>query len=368
LSSNASVADDGNFAVTSARAAGQRQSCLALLASEYQLLLVGFNRCQNASVIKVVMDSAVVDISRQLMSLERPRKPKMLVVDDEPDNLDLLYRTFRRDFQVLRAESGAAALEILAAEGEVAVIISDQRMPEMKGTEFLSKTVPQFPDTMRIILTGFTDVEDLVEAINSGQVYKYITKPWDPNELKAVVQRAAETYELLKQRTEELRRAQAQTALLSAIVQVARQAARPEDCLEPIAQAFGENFAADRCLLQLVEHNKLASAVGTYSPCIPDNWLAQDPLVKDAIATQSIQVAVNVASNQDLAAMQHYGEIGIQAHLVTPITFQGKVLAVLSLQWQQPCTLREDELQLLQLSSQQVGLALICTQLHPAVA
>ena len=125
----------------------------------------------------------------------KSQKPKMLVVDDEPDNLDLLYRTFRRDFQVLRAESGAQALELLSTEGEVAVIISDQRMPEMKGTEFLSKTVPQFPDTVRIILTGFTDVEDLVDAINAGQVYRYITKPWDPEELKNVVHNAAETYD-----------------------------------------------------------------------------------------------------------------------------------------------------------------------------
>ena len=93
-----------------------------------------------------------------LASYKPSKKPRMLVVDDEPDNLDLLYRTFRRDFKVLRAESGVEALEVLSSEGEVAVIISDQRMPEMKGTEFLSKTVPDFPDTVRIILTGFTDV------------------------------------------------------------------------------------------------------------------------------------------------------------------------------------------------------------------
>lgn len=91
-------------------------------------------------------------IRRQLVNVESRRKAKMLVVDDEPDNLDLLYRTFRRDFQVLKADSGVNALQVLASEGEVAVIISDQRMPEMKGTEFLSKTVPQFPDTVRIIL------------------------------------------------------------------------------------------------------------------------------------------------------------------------------------------------------------------------
>jgi len=117
------------------------------------------------------MNSSIPELDSirdKLKSLQRRKKPKMLVVDDEPDNLDLLYRTFRRDFQVFKAESGATALEILGNEGEVAVIISDQRMPEMKGTEFLSRTVPQFPNTVRIILTGFTDIEDLVEAINSG--------------------------------------------------------------------------------------------------------------------------------------------------------------------------------------------------------
>ena len=196
-------------------------------------------------------------ISRQLAGLGRTKKAKMLVVDDEPDNLDLLYRTFRRDFQVLKAESGVHALEMLESEGEVAVIISDQRMPEMKGTEFLSRTVPQFPDTMRIILTGFTDVEDLVEAINSGQVYKYITKPWDPGELKAVVQRAAETYDLLKQRTEELRQSQAQTALLSAIVRTAQESASLEESLTSITSAFGKNFQTDGCILQLVEGKQL---------------------------------------------------------------------------------------------------------------
>ena len=307
-------------------------------------------------------------ISRQLVSLERPKKTKMLVVDDEPDNLDLLYRTFRRDFQVLKAESGMQALEILSTEGEVAVIISDQRMPEMKGTEFLSRTVPQFPDTMRIILTGFTDVEDLVEAINSGQVYKYITKPWDPSELKAVVQRAAETYELLKQRTEELRRSQAQTALLSTIIQVAQNASSSESTLTPIATAFGKNFVADGCILQLVEKETL-TAHGSYSTAEPlENWLEKDSMVREAIASQKIQVSVNVPADASLSDSPHYSSAGIQAHLIVPVTLRGDLLAVLSLQWKQPCTLREDELLLLHLSAQQVALALTCSHYSSVVA
>ncbi|MDX2214169.1 MAG: response regulator [Oculatellaceae cyanobacterium bins.114] len=308
-------------------------------------------------------------INRQLMSLERPKKPKMLVVDDEPDNLDLLYRTFRRDFEVLRAESGIIALDMLATEGEVAVIISDQRMPEMKGTEFLSKTVPQFPNTMRIILTGFTDVEDLVEAINSGQVYKYITKPWDPGELKLVVQRAAETYDLFKQRSEEVRRAQAQTTLLQTIVQVTQQSGSLESWLQPIATAFGKTFCAAGCILQLVEGNELGIAQGTYSTqSTVKNWLDQDPLTKEAIASQKMQVAVNVPCHHDLVGVQHYSDAGVQAHLIIPITFQTEVLAVLSLQWQQPCTLQEDELTLLHLCAQQVALAIACVQYTSSIA
>jgi len=304
------------------------------------------------------------DISRKLMSMEQKKqKPKMMVVDDEPDNLDLLFRTFRRDFKVFKAESGIQALEVLAKEGEVAVIISDQRMPEMKGTEFLSKTVPDFPNTMRIILTGFTDVEDLVDAINSGQVYKYITKPWDPNELKGVVQRAVETYELLKQKTLELQRAEAQMALLKTIVQVAKEKSSLSDSLEPIAMAFGKNFAADVCILQLVGDSQLQETQGSYSPTGEvSNWLAEDPLVKEAIGTAEFQISPNIPGDKAHRNLEHYKASGIQAHLVVPIIYQSEMLAVLSLQWQQPSKLREDELVLIHLCAQQVGLVLVCAR------
>ncbi len=312
------------------------------------------------------MDISIPDsegVSRHFKSPERSAKPKMLVVDDEPDNLDLLYRTFRRDFQVLRAESGMSALEILSVEGEVAVIISDQRMPEMKGTEFLSKTVPQFPNTMRIILTGFTDVEDLVDAINAGQVYKFITKPWDPDELKRVVQRAVETYELLQHRSDELRRAQAQTMLLSTILQVTRQATDLESLLTSIAAAFGETYDADGCIVQLLDHGSLSSVQGVYS-CAGEiqNWLADAPLVQQAIATHEPQVSINLPTDAALSQVAHYTNTEVRSHLVLPVLFQQEDLAVLSLQWKQPYALREEELTILQLAVQQVALAITCAR------
>jgi CheY-like chemotaxis protein len=303
--------------------------------------------------------SELAEVKQQLMTLNRPKKPKMLVVDDEPDNLDLLYRTFRRNFNVFKADSGIQALDVLKTEGEVAVIISDQRMPEMKGTEFLSKTVPEFPNTVRIILTGFTDIEDLVEAINSGQVYKYITKPWDPNELKSVVQRAAETYELLNQRTEELQRAHKQAQLLCQILQLAQAVNTLEESLAPITEAIGHNFETDACILQSVQDKTLTPLFGTYSPDgSADNWLADDPLVAEAIATQSLQAVVNVSRDQSLSAVEHYQTSGIEAHLTLPVIYKDQVIGILSLQWKQPCQLHPDDLDSLNLVSQTLALAL----------
>lgn len=129
-----------------------------------------------------------------------PTKPKIMIVDDEPDNLDLLYRTFRRDFQVFRADVPLNALKILEQEGEMAVIISDQSMPEMTGTEFLMKIKEKFPNTMRILLTGYSDdsLEEEGNRINGAELFKCITKPFDPQELKAIVQQAAEIYQTTK--------------------------------------------------------------------------------------------------------------------------------------------------------------------------
>ena len=294
------------------------------------------------------------------MSLERPKKLKILVVDDEPDNLDLLYRTFRRNFQVFRAESGAEALSVLATEGEVAVIISDQRMPQMKGTEFLSKTVPQFPDTVRIILTGFTDVEDLVEAINSGQVYKYITKPWDAKHLIEVVQSAAESYELIKQRTEEISLANAQKRLLATIVQVAQDSDSLVSCLQLLSKPFAESFVADCCILQLVENNQLLAAPETYTKLETiENCLDKDPLVPEVLANQELMVWTNASPVKSPEVAEYYQKIGIKMHLLVPVIYRDEVLAIISLQWQEETKpWQQEQLKLIHLLAQQAGLAL----------
>jgi PAS domain S-box-containing protein len=133
------------------------------------------------------------------------QKNKLLIVDDEVDNLDLLQRIFHQNYLILQAKNGFEALAILANEADIAVIISDQRMPMMTGTELFSQVAESYPDTLRIILTAHTDIRDLVEAINQSKVFKYITKPYKVEELLQVVQQASEIYELLKSRTSKLR-------------------------------------------------------------------------------------------------------------------------------------------------------------------
>ncbi|MEK2646714.1 hybrid sensor histidine kinase/response regulator [Bdellovibrio sp. BCCA] len=138
-------------------------------------------------------------------------KHTILCVDDEIDNVDALERLFRKKFTVLKATSGKEALEVLAKNpGPVSLIITDQRMPEMTGVEFLEKTLNSHPETVRILLTGYTDLESVIMAVNKGQIFRYLTKPWDPVDLSNTVEHAIERFVLgqeLKQKNAELARA-----------------------------------------------------------------------------------------------------------------------------------------------------------------
>lgn len=124
---------------------------------------------------------------------------KLLIVDDELPNLRLLDRLFRRDYTCLTASSGAEAIKLLE-QHDVAVVITDQRMPQMTGIELLRQTADLRPHMVRILLTGYMDVEALVEALNSGLVNTYLSKPWNNEDLKRRIARAIEHYERNKSR------------------------------------------------------------------------------------------------------------------------------------------------------------------------
>jgi response regulator RpfG family c-di-GMP phosphodiesterase len=125
-------------------------------------------------------------------------KIKVLYIDDEINNLASFRATFRRAFNITTAESAAEGLKVLENEN-IHVILSDQRMPKMTGIEFFEKIQPIYPDPIRILITGYTDINAVIDAINRGQVYKYLSKPWNEDDVKIFVEKAHEVYRLRKE-------------------------------------------------------------------------------------------------------------------------------------------------------------------------
>lgn len=123
-------------------------------------------------------------------------KHSILCIDDEIDNLDALERLFRKRYTVYKCASGDEGLEVLKKNPNIAVIISDQRMPHMTGVEFLGKSQKLQPEAVRILLTGYTDIESVIASINEGRIYRYVTKPWDPVDFVNAVDKAVERYQL----------------------------------------------------------------------------------------------------------------------------------------------------------------------------
>lgn len=125
----------------------------------------------------------------------------LLIVDDEANILSSLGRVFRRDgYRLLSASGGREGLELLEKH-EVGVILSDQRMPDMTGVRFLSKVRERWPDTVRIVLSGYTELSSVTDSINQGAIYKFLTKPWEDDDLRETVRKAFQLYRVTRENT-----------------------------------------------------------------------------------------------------------------------------------------------------------------------
>jgi signal transduction histidine kinase len=199
-------------------------------------------------------------------------KHTILVVDDEPDVVKSVQDLLRFDYKVLGATRASDALK-LVREQNVHVVLTDQRMPEMTGVDFLRRLREEFPDTVRLLITGYADIRAVIDAINQGSVYRYITKPWEPEELQAVIREAAERYDLvaerrrlveelkgkneqLQQTNEELSRA---NELKSAFIQVASHELRtPLTILMGLTRLAGGAAAQQQPLKSFLERIEAA--------------------------------------------------------------------------------------------------------------
>jgi response regulator RpfG family c-di-GMP phosphodiesterase len=176
---------------------------------------------------------------------ETPEPATLLFVDDEPGILSALRRLFRpHGYRILVAESGAAGLAQLEQE-PIDLIISDMRMPEMDGAAFLKQVCQRWPSTMRILLTGYADVTSTVAAINEGEIYRYIAKPWDDQEIVNTVRDALDRQRLESENRRLTALTQAQNEELKALnagleQKVAERTAELQQALSRVEQTHGE--------------------------------------------------------------------------------------------------------------------------------
>src|SRR5947209_14034195 len=169
-------------------------------------------------------------------------RPTLLVVDDEPEVLRSVHDLLRLDYKIITCTKGAEAIKILDAPGTIHVIMSDQRMPGMTGVEVLRHATRVRPEATRLLFTAYADIRAVIDAINQGSVFHYITKPWEPEELQAVVRQAVEQHDLIVENARllaELKESNQRLAeanrLKSAFIEVASH-----ELTTPVAVVLGE--------------------------------------------------------------------------------------------------------------------------------
>jgi CheY-like chemotaxis protein len=123
-------------------------------------------------------------------------RPRILVVDDEEAILETMTFTFEAEYEVFTSTDARRALDILDEKAPIAVVLTDQRMPNMSGVEFVTEVCRRHPETVSMILTGFSDMDAIIQAVNDGHIYAYITKPWEPDQLKQLMKQAVDRYQL----------------------------------------------------------------------------------------------------------------------------------------------------------------------------
>jgi DNA-binding NtrC family response regulator len=141
------------------------------------------------------------------------KKGRVLYVDDEEINLVNFRETLSDEFEIFTAGSGKEALALLEREGEMALLVSDQRMPGMSGIELLTEVRAAYPDTIRMIISAYTEIHELIEAINKAEVYRYFVKPWKEDSLRLTINNAVGAYALgqeIKQLVEQGRKQMAE--------------------------------------------------------------------------------------------------------------------------------------------------------------
>ena len=169
--------------------------------------------------------------------------PTVLVIDDEVRSQEALRRTLEEDFEVFTASSAAEA-RILMEGQSIQVVLTDQRMPEVSGVEFLKEVRKTWPDTVRIIISGYTDSEDIIAGINEAGIYQYLLKPWHPEQLLLTLKRAAELYRLQQENCQLAVELRAAEPVLRSRVEATRKRVKQAFAVDNIVRTPGSPMSA----------------------------------------------------------------------------------------------------------------------------
>ena len=276
-------------------------------------------------------------------------KYNILVVDDEIHNLEALERAFRGEYRVFSAKNGQEAIKLMEKE-EFALILADQRMPGITGVELLGISLKYFPKAIRMILTSYTDADELLEAINTGHVYRYILKPWNAKELKITVKRALETYHLareLERRMQELSLLYDISSSLNAMIEI-------EELLRFTTAKISMLLEAENTSIILVDKNEL------YLPLVNEKAATPPELVNGHrfpmnrgicgwVIREGKGLVVSTATEDPRydPHIDNIGVSGLRSILCTPLQSKGAIIGAIATKNKLDSMFSEEDLHLL---------------------
>jgi signal transduction histidine kinase len=262
------------------------------------------------------------------------REYPVLYVDDEPENLRIFELGFRREFEVITAPSGEEGLRVLA-ERPVAVVLSDHKMPGMTGVEFLSRVRELDHKTIRMLVTAYGDVETLTGAINDGCIYRYIAKPWRPDELRISVKRAIEVFALDREREELLR----ELTTLNRVAQTINQELALEPLLGLLLECLVAELSFDGAAVLLFDDGRKALRIARSLPGGPvaDRLTGFEIRASDAgrflerLCTGETQVlSMEHAATYPAVVREWVTEVAADQILVVPLVAKQKVIGAIA--------------------------------------
>lgn len=300
-----------------------------------------------------------------------PARESLLVVDDDKIILDLLCRTFKPSYEVHSAGSGEEALQVLA-EHRVDLLITDQKMPGMTGLDLIAEARKSLPDLQAILLTAYTEPEDLIAAINEGRVYRYVTKPWNTSDLVITVRNALEAVALRRERDGLLGRLEQRLAAMSVLVEISASAgglASHAQVIELITRALPKIVAFDVAATLVVPPGVGGPGPATMhlhcaSPGVADEALllaARDralDIYNQLVAGHAIDqdgLIVNVSGQRIRGDSTTRGEIRSSLHLPIMADAQGGVVGLLYVASLSPGAFTEDDEQNLEVLATQTA-------------